>query len=105
MLSSPQNSHKRNSTDYHNWFVFHESAKANQGGPSLNDCIESGPPLQNLLWKVLIWNHLKPVALCGDIKYAFLQVRIREAECDALQFHWIRDKDSLQVETLRFKWP
>ena len=28
-------------------------------------------------------------------------MRIREADRDALQFHWIRDKDSSQVETLR----
>ena len=84
--------------------VFDESARVNQGGPSLNDYLETGPPLQNLLWSVLIWNHLKPVALCEDIKQAFLQVWIREADCDAIQFHWIRDKDSLQVKTLRFKW-
>ena len=82
--------------------VFDASAKANQGGPSLNDCLETGPPLQNLLWSVLVRNRLKPVALCGDIKQAFLQVRIRGADRDALRFHWIRDKNSSQVETLRF---
>ena len=31
-----------------------------------------------------------------------MQVRIREADRDALRFHWIRDKDSSQVETWRF---
>ena len=31
-----------------------------------------------------------------------MQVRIREADRDALRFHWIRDKNSSQVETLRF---
>ena len=82
--------------------VFDASAKANQRGPSLNDCLENGPPLQNLLWSVVVQNCIKPVALCGDIKQAFLQVRIREADRDALRFQWIRDKDSPQVETLRF---
>ena len=82
--------------------VFDASSKANQGGPSLNDCLETGPPLQNFRWSVLVRNRLKPVALCGDIKKAFLQVRIREADRDALRFHWIRDKNSSQVETLRF---
>ena len=52
--------------------VFEASAKANQGGPSWNDCLETGPPLQNLLWSVLVRNRLKPVTLCGDIKQAFL---------------------------------
>ena len=48
---------------------------------------------------MLVRNRLKPVALCADIKQTFLQVRIREADRDALRFHWIRD--SSQVETLR----
>ena len=34
----------------------------------------------------------KPVALCGDLKQAFLQVRIQEADRDALRFHWIKDR-------------
>ena len=48
---------------------------------------------------LVLRNRLKPVALCEDINQAFLQVRIREANRDALRFHWIRD--SSQVETLR----
>ena len=48
---------------------------------------------------MLVRNRLKPVALCGDIKQTFLQVRIREVDRDVLRFHWIRD--SSQVETLR----
>ena len=60
MLSAVQNSYKRSSTEY----------------PSLNDSLETGPPLQNLLRSVLVWNRLKPVALGGDIKQAFLLVQI-----------------------------
>ena len=82
--------------------VFDTSAKGNQGGPSMNDCLETGPPLQNVLWSVLVRNRLKPDALCGDIMQAFLQVRIREADRDSPRFHWLRDKGSSQVETLRF---
>lgn len=37
----------------------------------------------------------------GDIRQAFLQVRIRESERDALRFHWRKDEQST-VETLRF---
>ena len=42
------------------------------------------------------------MVVAGDIHRAFLQVRIRETERDALQFHWIADKSAKQVETLRF---
>ena len=42
-----------------------------------------------------------PVALTGDLKQAFLHVRIKEAERDALRFHW-KPHDDVKVETLRF---
>ena len=82
--------------------VFDASAKAEQTSPSLNDCLETGPPLQNLLWSVLVRNRFKPGALCGDLKQAFLQVRILEADQDALRFHWLKNKDPSQFEVLRF---
>ena len=68
----------------------------------MNDSLETGPPLQNLPWSVLVRNRFKPIVLSGDLKQAFLQVRIKEAHRDALRFHWIKDRDSSQVETLRF---
>ena len=37
----------------------------------------------------------------GDLKQAFLQVWIKEAERDALRFHWAPDEQS-KVKTLRF---
>ena len=82
--------------------VFDASAKPSEDSPSLNECLETGPPLQNLLWNVLERNRLKPVALTADIKKAFLQVRIRTEDRDALRFHWIKDKDPSTIEVLRF---
>ena len=81
--------------------VFDASAKANEDSPSLNECLETGPPIQNLLWDVLVRNRVKPIALAGDIKQAFLQVRIRPEHRDALRFHWIK-KDPSAIEVLRF---
>ena len=82
--------------------VYDASAKPNSSSPSLNECLEVGPPLQNLIWDVAIRNRLRPVALTGDIKQAFLQIRIREKDRDALRFHWVKDPDNEEVETLRF---
>ena len=42
-----------------------------------------------------------PVAVVGDLKKAFLQVRIRECDRDALRFHWKPGEHS-EIETLRF---
>ena len=59
--------------------VYDASAKSNCSSPSLNECLETGPALQILLWNVLVRNRFFPGALCRDIKQAFLQVRITSA--------------------------
>ena len=82
--------------------VYDASAHANSGAPSLNECLNPGPPLQNQLWNVLVRAHFHPVAIAGDIKQAFLRVRIREEDRDALRFHWLKDLNSQTVEALRF---
>ena len=82
--------------------VYDASARANREAPSLNECLETGPPLQNKLWSVLIRNRFHPVALAGDLKQSFLQVRIREETRDVMRFHWLKDLETKQVEILRF---
>ena len=80
--------------------VYDASSCAHSNAPSLNECLHAGPPLQNKLWSVLIRNRFHAVA--GDLRKAFPQMQIRETERDALRFHWIVDKHSKKVETLRF---
>ena len=81
--------------------VYDASARAHPTAPSLNDCLNAGPPLQNKLWDVLVRQCCYPVAVTGDLKKAFLQVRIRELDRDALRFHWKQNEHSAH-ETLRF---
>ena len=52
------------------WIVYDASARAHDSTPSLNDCVEIGPPLQNQLWKVLSRGRFHGVALTGDIRKA-----------------------------------
>ena len=68
--------------------VYDASARASHDSPSLNDCLNAGPSLLNRLWDVLVRQRVYPVAVTGDIRQAFLQIRIRETERDALRFHW-----------------
>ena len=82
--------------------VFDASARENESSPSLNECLETGPPLQNLLWNVLVRNRFYPVAITGDLMKAFLQVRIKECERDAMRFHWYKDLQTRVIEVLRF---
>ena len=81
--------------------VHDASAKETRDSPSLNDCLYAGSPLQNKLWDVLVHQRGYPVVVSGDIQKAFLQVRVRKNERDALRFYWRSEEDS-QLETLRF---
>ena len=71
--------------------VFDASSKANESYPSLNDCLDIGPPLQRRILDILLRSRLKPVFLAGDVKQAFLQIVIREVDRDAMRFLWIND--------------
>ena len=82
--------------------VYDASACAHDKAPSLNDCLHAGQPLQNQLWAVLVRAQFQPVLTTGDMKQAFLQVRIREEDRDAMRFHWIADHETRRVETLQF---
>ena len=82
--------------------VYDASSKPNINEPSLNECLEKGHPLQNMLWDVLVRSIMKPVALCADLRKAFLQIRIRECERDILRFHWIKNQNVSDTEILRF---
>ena len=81
--------------------VYDASARAYDGAPSLNDCLHTGPSLENKLWNVLVRGRFYPVALSGDLQKAFLQVRIKADDRDALRFHW-QESAGAKVETLRF---
>ena len=81
--------------------VYDASSRATPNSPSLNDCLYPGPVLQNKLWDILIQQRGYPVILAGDIRKAFLQIRIHESEWDALRFLWRADAHS-EIETYRF---
>ena len=71
--------------------MYDASAKVSDKAPSRNDCLETGPPLQNHLWSVLTRNRFYPIAVVGDLRQAFLQVRVKEEDRNALKFHWLEN--------------
>ena len=81
--------------------VYDASARPTPEAPSLNDCLYTGPTLQNKLWDVLFQQRIYPVIVSGDIKQAFLQIRVKQSERDALRFHWRSDAEA-RIETYRF---
>ena len=82
--------------------VYDASSKVNQSSPSLNECLHVGPSLTPLLQDLLIRQRLKPIALLGDIKQAFHQIRVAEEDRDALRLHWYKDIKEFEPIVLRF---
>ena len=82
--------------------VYDASAKANYTSPSLNECLEIGPPLQRKILDILLRARFKPVFLAGDMKQAFLQIFIRESDRDVLRFLWIEDLETKKQVIYRF---
>ena len=83
-------------------FVYDASARANNQSKSSNEYLEPCPNLQNQIWKILVPTRFNPVAICGDLKQAFMQIRIHETCRDALRLHWIKDHDPQKIEIYRF---
>ena len=78
--------------------VYEASVRADNQSKPLNEYLELGPDLQNQIWKMLAWTRFNPVAICGELKQVFLQIRIQETSRDSLRFHWIKDHDPKQIE-------
>ena len=69
-------------------------ASARSRGPSLNDCLYSGPPLTQNIVDIMLRFRAHKVALTGDIEKAFLMIHVAESDRDALRFLWVDDIDS-----------
>ena len=79
-------------------------ASAKSGGPSLNDCLYSGPPLSETFADVLVRFRCRKTALVGDLEKAFLIISVADDDRDALRFLWFDDpfSEEPKIIVLRF---
>ena len=66
--------------------VFDASAKPHLLANSVNDCMYTGPPLQPLLWDIMVRARMSPHLILADIQKAFLQIGLKEEDRDAFRF-------------------
>jgi hypothetical protein len=77
---------KQDATTTKTRMVFDASAKPQPTSNSINECMYPGPPLQPLLWDILVRARMSPYLLIGDVEKAFLQIALSEEDRDAFRF-------------------
>ena len=79
-------------------------ASARSGGPSLNDCLNSGPKYDQKILDLLLRFRIHKVAVTADIEKAFLMVAVAEEDRDVLRFLWYDDVFSEQPEIIQLRF-
>ncbi|XP_035230013.1 uncharacterized protein LOC118201973 [Stegodyphus dumicola] len=75
--------------------VFDASAKQ-KGSPSLNDCLEKGQNLIELIPSILHRFRMNRIGVSADIRKAFLQISLNPKDKDYLRFLWYRTDGKLK---------
>ena len=74
--------------------VFDASAKVKPSCPSLNDCVNTGPPLTAGIADILMRFRAHKVGVVADIQKAVLNREVNEQQRDLMRFLWVDDIDS-----------
>ena len=72
--------------------------------PSLNECLQPGPPLLNDLTGILLRFRLHKYAITTDIEKAFLHVNLDQADRDATRFYWLSNIDDPESEFIVYRF-
>lgn len=69
--------------------VYNKSAHSE--GPSLNECLHTGPKFNQRILDILLRFRVHRVAFTADVEKAFLMVSIAKHDRDVLRFLWVDD--------------
>ena len=82
--------------------VFDASANS-KSGPSLNQCLETGPNLIELIPNLLIRFRKHEIGVSADIKQAFLQISVSLTDRDVLRFLWWSQTEPRKIVMYRHR--
>ena len=79
-------------------------ASARSTGPSLNDCLHTGPKFNQRILEILLRFRSYPIAVVADIEKAFLMISVAPKDRDVLRFLWLKDpfQEDSEIVKLRF---
>ena len=79
-------------------------ASSRGAGPSLNNCLHTGPKFNQKILEILLHLRTYPVAVMADIEKAFLMIYIDPKDRDVLRFLWVKDPlaEKPEIVTYRF---
>lgn len=79
-------------------------ASSKSFGPSLNDCLYTGPKYNQKILEILLRFRSYTIALVADIEKAFLMISVDPHDRDVLRFLWVKDvhAEEPEISTLRF---
>ena len=101
----PHHAVKKNSPTTPIRIVYDCSSHSSQNTPSLNDCLEVGPPFMNDLCSIILRFRSHKIAISTDLEKAFLHVNLHTDDRDFTRFLWLSDINNPNgsLETFRFK--
>lgn len=82
--------------------VFDASCKIGRS-PSLNDCLEKGPNLLELIPALLVRFREKKVGVISDVRKAFQMIEVEESDRDFLRFLWWEENEDSKIQVFRHK--
>ncbi|OXA47646.1 Pro-Pol polyprotein [Folsomia candida] len=82
--------------------VFDASCKVGRS-PSLNDCLEKGPNLLELIPAILLRFRKKKIGVISDVRKAFQMIQVAEKDQDYQRFLWWKNMETKEIKILRHK--
>ena len=79
-------------------------ASAHTNGPSLNNCLYTGPKFNQKILEILLRFWAYPVAWIADIEKAFLMISVTPRDRDVLRFLWVNDIDANDPEVVALRF-
>ena len=79
-------------------------ASARSTGPSLNDCLHTGPKFNQRILEILLRFRSYQVGAIADLEKAFLMIAVERKDRDVLRFLWVKDAFAEQMHVVKLRF-